>query len=318
MRKRLFLNGFLALVVIGAALGTYFTVRSTSSSASTTQTLATAKRERGALERHFDRQRRGADRPFALVPAVGPGDCDPRVRRASTSSANQALATIDDTSERMALESAQAGLTSAQASLAGLERGETPIERQADAMSLVSAQQNITTAQQGLTDAAAKRGEQPDEVPDGNLASGASGCSGQRGGDHRASRRDPGRRARCRACRIRRIPRHPVGASADELTTRYEVDGAYCTSNKALTATSDGVVCAQVAEPAVVREERAGGAVEVEPGAESQITQAQDGVTSAKQAQTSGEMQDQQRSRTRRVSSRRRRRSTSRRWSTTP
>ena len=43
MRKRLFLNGFLVLVVIAVAVGTFFTVHSTKTSASTT-TLATAKR----------------------------------------------------------------------------------------------------------------------------------------------------------------------------------------------------------------------------------------------------------------------------------
>ena len=44
MRKRLFLNGFLVVVVIAVAVGTYFTVHSTKTSASTTQTFATAKR----------------------------------------------------------------------------------------------------------------------------------------------------------------------------------------------------------------------------------------------------------------------------------
>src|ERR1700722_6776406 len=152
MRKRLLLNGFLALVLIGAGLGTYFTVHSTKSSASTTQTLATAKREvvlssvtsTGNVEAPTDLSLSFQQSGQVTAILVSSGE---------HVTANQALATVDDTSERMALESAQAGLASAQASLAGLERGETPIERQADAMSVVSAQQNITTAQQGLTDA---------------------------------------------------------------------------------------------------------------------------------------------------------------------
>ena len=44
MSKRLVLNGVLALVIVGLAVGVFATVRSSSGSASTTQTVATAKR----------------------------------------------------------------------------------------------------------------------------------------------------------------------------------------------------------------------------------------------------------------------------------
>src|ERR1700688_2297231 len=152
MRKRLLLNGFLALVVIGAAVGTYFTVRSTSSSASTTTRFATATRANvlssvtstGNVEAPTDLSL--SFQQSGQVTAI-------LVSTAEHVGAGQALAQVDDTSQKLARASAQAGLMSAQASLTALELGETPIERQADQMSAVSAQQNITQAQQGLVNA---------------------------------------------------------------------------------------------------------------------------------------------------------------------
>src|SRR4029077_16422745 len=124
MRKRLLLNGFLALVVIGAAVGTYFTVHSSSSSASTTQTLATAKRSvvlssvtsTGNVEAPTDLSLSFQQSGEVTAIHVEVGQHVP---------AQQALAQVDDTQQKMALASAQASLASARAGLAGLIRGET-------------------------------------------------------------------------------------------------------------------------------------------------------------------------------------------------
>src|SRR6202521_5236122 len=110
MRKRLLLNGFLVLVVIGAAVGTYFTVRSTSSSASTTQRLATATRANvlssvtstGNVEAPTDLPL--SFQQSGQVSAI-------LVSTAQHVGAGQALARVDDTAQRMAVSSAEAALT---------------------------------------------------------------------------------------------------------------------------------------------------------------------------------------------------------------
>ncbi len=102
MRKRLLLNGFLALVLIGAGLGTYFTVRSTKSSASTTQTFATAKRSvvlqsvtsTGNVEAptYLSLSFQQSGQVTAILMSTG-----------EHVGAGQALARIDDTSQKLAL-----------------------------------------------------------------------------------------------------------------------------------------------------------------------------------------------------------------------
>src|SRR4029077_3367742 len=107
MRKRLLLNGFLALVVIGAAVGTYFTVHSSSSSASTTQTLAPVKRgvvlssvtSTGNVEAPTDLSL--SFQQSAQVTAI-------LVSTGQHVGAGQALARVDDTAQKLALASAEA------------------------------------------------------------------------------------------------------------------------------------------------------------------------------------------------------------------
>ena len=291
MRKRLLLNGFLALVVIGAAVGTYFTVRSKSSSAATTQTLAPATRgnvlssvtSTGNVEAPTDLSLSFQQSGQVTAILVKVGD---------HVGAGQALARVDDTANRMSLASAQAGLASAQASLAALIRGETPIERQADQMGLVSAQQSITTAQQGLTNAqqnaannVAKYQSAIDQAQQSVTQANSAVTAAQTGVTQ----------AESALSRLQSSsdPQHPIGASLDTLLTRYEVDSAACAANKALTSASDGVSCAQVSNllTFVKNVQSAQSGV---TQAQSSVTQAQNGVTTAKQGQTSGETQDQQ------------------------
>jgi len=83
------------------------------------------------------------------------------------------------------------------------------------------------------------------------------------------------------------------GESLAALLTRYQLDSARCTSHAGQTATSDGVVCAQVNNLSTF----AKGVQSAQSSltqAETQQTSAQDGLTSAQQQQTSGEAQDQQ------------------------
>ena len=291
MRKRLFLNGFLALVVLGAAVGTYFTVHSTKSSASTTQTLATAKR--GVVLSSVT-STGNVEAPTALslsfqqsgqVTAI-------LVSAGQHVAAGQALAHVDDTATKMSLASAQAGLASAQASLAALIRGETPIERQADQMSVVSAQQSITQAQQGLTNAQqtaasnvtkyqAAIDQAQQSLTQANAAVTTAQAGLQQAETSLTSLQDTADPSSVGA-----------GRSSDELLTRYQLAQTQC-GTPPTGSTSSGVVCAQVSNLLTF--------VKSVQAAQSSVSQAQDGVTqaqnsvtSAKQAQTSGEMQDQQ------------------------
>jgi len=136
MSKRLLVNGLLVLVVLAIAAGVFATMRSSSSSAATTQTFATAKRgvvlqsvtSTGNVEAPTDLSLSFQQSGEVTAIFVSAGQ---------HVVAGQALAQVDDTQQKLALASAQAGLASAQANLAALERGETAIERQADAMSVV-------------------------------------------------------------------------------------------------------------------------------------------------------------------------------------
>ncbi len=302
MRKRLFVNGILALVVVAAAVGTYFTVHSTKSSASTTQIYATATRANvlssvtstGNVEAPTDLSLsfQQSGQVTSVLVSVGQHVV-----------ANQALATVDDTADRMSLASAQAGLVSAQASLAGLIRGETPIEREQDAMGAVSASQGITQAQQGVTDAqqlaasdstkfqaSVAQAQQALTSAQANVTSAQTGVGQAESAlSTLQSTADPG---------------HPIGASTDALTTRYEIVQVHCgtTSGQsqsldatpAATITSyDGVTCAQASNLLnfVKSVQSAQSSVSQ---AQSAVTQAQAALTSAEQEQSSGEMQDQQ------------------------
>ncbi|MGO9875510.1 MAG: biotin/lipoyl-binding protein [Acidimicrobiia bacterium] len=291
MRKRLFLNGILALVVLAAAVGTYFTVRSTKSSASTTQIYATATRANvlssvtstGNVEAPTDLSLsfQQSGQVTSILVSVGQHVV-----------ANQALATVDDTADAMALSSAQAGLTSAQASLAGLIQGETPIERQQDAMGVVAASQGITQAQQGVTDAqqsaaadSAKFQASVTQAQQAVTAAQSNLTSAQNAVQQAESALS--------TLQATADPGHPIGASTDALTTRYEIVQAHCPTPATPGSTYDGVECAQVSNLLnfVKGVQSAQSSV---TQAQSAVTQAQAGLTSATQAQSSGEMQDQQ------------------------
>lgn len=287
MRKRLLLNGFLALVVLGAAVGAYFTVHSKSSSASTTQTLATAKRgvvlssvtSTGNVEAPTDLSLSFQQSGQVTAIFVAPG------QRVTT---GQALAQVDDTAQKMSLASAQAGLMSAQANLTGLERGETALERQADAMSAVSAQQNITSAQQGLTNAqqdaasnVTKYRSAIDQARQALTSANSAVTSAQS---------DVGQTESALAnLQATADTSHAAGELLSAVTTRYQLAQANCSPN----TTYRGVVCSQVTNLlSFVKNVQSAQAALSQ--AQDGVTQAQNGVTSAQQAQTSGEMQDQQ------------------------
>jgi multidrug efflux pump subunit AcrA (membrane-fusion protein) len=291
MRKRVFLNGFLVLVVVAAALGTFFTVRSKSSSASTTQTLAAATRgnvlssvtSTGNVEAPTDLSLSFQQSGQVTAIYVSTGE---RV------AAHQALAQVDDTQQKMALASAQAGLASAQASLAGLVRGETPIERQADAMSAVSAAQGVTTAQQGVTDAQQNAASNAVKYQQG-ITQAEQAVTSANSAVTSAQAAVQQSESALSTLQVTADPNHPVGASADELLTRYQVAQAHCGNPPAAGSTYNGIVCAQVTnlQTFVKNVQSAQSSLSQ---AQSQQTSAQDGVTSAQQARSSGTIQDQQ------------------------
>src|SRR5690349_21205796 len=101
MRKRLLLNGVLALVVVGIAVGAFVTVHSTKGSAATTQTFATAKRgvvlesvtSTGNVEAPTSLSLSFQQSGQVTAIAVKPGQ---------HVAANQVLAKVDDTQQTMA------------------------------------------------------------------------------------------------------------------------------------------------------------------------------------------------------------------------
>ncbi len=269
------------------------TVRSGSSSAASTQTLATAKRgvvlqsvtSTGNVEAptnvslSFEQSGRVTEISVAVGDLVAGG---------------QSLAKVDDTQQKMALASAQASLASAQANLAALERGETAIERQADAQSAISAAQGITTAEQGVTDAQenatanlAKYQQAIDQAQQSLETADAASAAGQTSLDEAEAALttlqtsyDPGRSST-----------EAIGATL----TRYQLDQVSCTSNAGDPSfqLSDGVDCAQLAN-LLTFAKNVQAAQSALTQAQSQQTTAQAGLTSAQQAQTNGQAQDQQ------------------------
>ena len=193
MRKRLLFNGFLVLVIVAIGAGVFATVHSSSSSAATTQTFATAKRgvvlqsvtSTGNVEAPTDLSLSFQQSGQVTQIAVKPGQ---------HVAANQVLARVDDTQQKIALESAQASLASAQASLAALQRGETAIERQ------VRRPSRDLRAGRGHHRAAVSRrrpGERDgerDEVRPGDQRRRAVALVGQLGSGDRADRAEPRRR----------------------------------------------------------------------------------------------------------------------------
>ena len=294
MRKRLFLNGFLALVVIGAAVGTYFTVHSTSSSASTTQTLATAKRgvvlssvtSTGNVEAPTDLS--------LVVPAVGPGhrdlgvgrrarQCRPGARPGSTTPRRRWR------SRRRRPGSCRRRRASRRWSAARPRSSGRPTRCRSYRRSRTSRQRAA-----GAHRRAAERGEQRHQVRLGDRPGAAGAHVGERRGDVGAERRVPERERareppghgrlrtfRRRACSTRCRPRatnsHRLTAGLHR-PSGFDYNGVTCSQVSNLSTFVKNVQSAQSS----LSQAQAG------------VTQAQDGVTSAQQAKTSGEMQDQQ------------------------
>ncbi len=293
MSKRLVLNGVLALVVIGLAVGTFVKVRSSSSTAATTQTYATAKRgvvlqsvsSTGNVEASTDLGLSFQQSGEVKVIYVSVGD---------HVESGYALAKVDDTQQKIALASAQASLASAQASLAGLKRGETAIERQADDASAVAAAQSVTSAQLGLTQSqqnatnnvtkyqqAIDESQQSLNIADAGVATAHTQLNQAN--------------AALRSLQNTYDPSHSTSEAIAATLTRYRLDQVSC-ANHSTDPTykpSDGVTCAQVANLLTfaqsVQTAQSGLTT-----AEGQQSSAQSAVTTAKQGKTSGEMQDQQ------------------------
>ena len=290
MRKRLLLNGFLALVVVGIAVGAFFTVHSTSGSAATTQTTATAARgnvlesvtSTGNVEAPTDLSLSFQQSGQVTAIPAGVGE---------HVGAGQVLAKVDDTQQKLALASAQAGLVSAQASLAALNRGETPVERQADAQSVVSAQQGIATAQEGLTNAQANANNNVAKYAlaiseaKQSLTSADAGVTTAQAALTQADHALSGLQALSDT-------RASAGEPIASTLTRYQLAQAECPVPPGVQIVN-GVTCSQVAN-LLTFAKNVQSAQSGVTQAQTQQAQAQAGVTSAQQGETAGEMQDQQ------------------------
>jgi multidrug efflux pump subunit AcrA (membrane-fusion protein) len=293
MRKRLLFNGVLVLVLVAIGAGVFMTVHSSSSSAATTQTLATAKKgvvlqsvtSTGNVEAPTNLSLSFQQSGQVTQIAVKPGQAV---------TANQVLARVDDTQQKVALQSAQASLASAQANLAALQRGETAVERQADDQAAIAAQAGVTTAQQSLADAqanaltnVAKYDQAITAAQQSLTADDAALSSAQSDLSHARS-----------ALTTIQVGSDPSRSSSEPTittVTRYSVDQVAC-SNHTTDATfhpSDGVSCPQVANLLSFAKNVQTAESSVTQAA-SQQTSAQSAVTAAQQGKTSGEMQDQQ------------------------
>ena len=250
MRKRLLLNGFLVLVVLGLAVG-HVSDRATrsSSSAATTQTLATAKRgvvlqsvtSTGNVEAPTDlslsfQQSGQVTRDLR----VGRRACRAPARRSRRSTTR---------SRRWRLASAQAGLASAQASLAGVaagrDRDRTPVRHAVGDLGRAVGHDRAAGSHQR----AAERGEQRRRSTSRrSIRRSSRSTAANAGGDDRADRPEPGQdRAPLlqSSCRSRA---HRAGESIAATLTRYRLDQVSCASHTGDPSyhPSDGVTCAQV------------------------------------------------------------------------
>ena len=293
MRKRMLLNGFLALVVVAIAGGTFLTVHSSSSSASTTQTLATAKRG-VVLESVTSTGNVEAPTDLSLSFQQSGEVTQIYVTVGDHVGAGQVLARVDDTQQKLALESAQASLASAQASLAALQRGETPIEREADQQSVISAQQGITTAQQGLTNAQQNAAANVTKYAQAVSSAEQSLTTAQ---EAVTTAQTELSQADAALTRIQNgsDPSRSASESINATLTRYSLDqvsSANHSSDPSFHPT-DGVTCDQLTN-LVTFAKGVQSAQATLSQAQSQETAAESAVTSAQQGETSGEMQDQQ------------------------
>lgn len=293
MRKRLLFNGLLILAIVAIGAGVFATVHSSSGSAATTQTFATAKRgvvlqsvtSTGNVEAPTDLSLSFQQSGEVTAIAVKPGD---------HVAAGQMLARIDDTQQKIALESAKASLTSAKASLAALQRGETAIERESDDQAAISAEAAVTTAVQSLANAQANTSanvtkydqaisaaEQSLAAADDSLASAKSELS------HAES-----------ALTTLQGKWDPSRSSIEPIittVTRYSLDQVYCANHTgdASFHPSDGVTCSQITN-LLTFAKNVQTVESTVTQAESQQTSAQSGLTTAQQSKTAGEMQDAQ------------------------
>ena len=293
MRKRWILNSALGLVVIGLALGAFATVRSGSSAAATTQTLATAKQgnvlqsvtSTGNVEASTDLslsfQQSGQVTRIFVQPGAKVG-------------AGQALAQVDNKDQTLALATAQASLASAQANGAALQRGETAIERQADAAAATSAAQSVTSAQLGLTQAQQNAVE---NVAKYQQAIAQAQTSLESANAALSSAQTDLNQANNGLTSLQRSydPSHSSAESTAATATRYQLDQVTCANHSSDPTfhPSDGVTCAQVANLSTFVKNVQTAQASVTQ-AQSQQASAQAGVSSAQQGQASGTLQDQQ------------------------
>jgi multidrug efflux pump subunit AcrA (membrane-fusion protein) len=293
MRKRLLFNGVLVLVLVAIGAGVFMTVHSSSSSAATTQTLATAKKgvvlqsvtSTGNVEAPTDLSLSFQQSGQVTQIAVKPGQ---RV------TANQVLARVDDTQQKIALQSAQASLASAQANLAALQRGETAVERQADDQAAISAQAGVTTAQQSLADAQANamanvaKYDQAISAAEQSLTAADAASTTAQGDLSHA-------RSALTTIQAGSDPSRSSSEPTITTVTRYSVDQVACSNHTADASfhPSDGVTCSQVAN-LLTFAKNVQTAESSATQAESQQSSAQFALTTAQQGKVSGEMQDQQ------------------------
>ena len=269
MRKRLFLNGFLALVVIAAAVGTYFTVHSTSSSASTTQTLATAKR--GVV--------------LSSVTSTGNVEA-PTDLSLSFQQSGQVTAILVATGEHVRCRSgARAGRRhrAEAGARVGAGRARLGAGEPRRACSAARPRSNgrptrcrscrrsrASPGAAGRDRRAAERGEQRHEVPDQAIEQAQQAVTQANAAVTSAqSRRAAGRERAGRTCRRRRIPA-ASGAARPRTTllTRYQLAQAQCGTPPTGLDLDNGVTCSQVSNLLTFVKNVQVGAVEPEPGAD--------------------------------------------------
>jgi multidrug efflux pump subunit AcrA (membrane-fusion protein) len=293
MSKRLLLNIFLIVVVLAISGVAFATVRSSSSSAETTESLATA-REGNVIQSVSSTGNVEALTSLSLSFQQQGEVTEIRVSPGQRVTAGQVLAKVDDTQQQKALASAEASLASAEANLAALERGQTGVERESDNASIVSAAASVTSAQQGLTHAqesatinAAKNQQSVDQANEA-VASAERGVTDAQADLNQATNA-------LRSLQATADPSWSSSESTSSTLTRYRLDQANCSANASNPSytPSDGVDCDQVGN-LVTFTQSVQTAETALAQAEEQLATAEDGLTNAQTAQASASLQDRQ------------------------
>jgi multidrug efflux pump subunit AcrA (membrane-fusion protein) len=293
MRKNLIVNGGLVVVAAAIGVGAYANIGSGASTATTRETVVTAKRgvvlssvsSTGNVEATSDLS--VSFQQTGKVTGIF-------VKQGDHVSTGQQLAQIDDTQQHAALLSAQASLASAEANLAGVLRGETSVERAQDAAGLASAVQSVASAQSGLSHAQQSASanvtkyQQQIDQSQVQVDSAESSLAAAKSALDRA-------KSAMSTLQTSYDPNASSSEDPDARVNRYKLDQVTCGVHSGTPGyhTADGVDCSQIVNlisfaTAVQTSESSYGQ------AQTAVSTAQSSLTSAQQAQTAGKLQDQQ------------------------